>query len=269
MTENNLIRPVNKPFIIAHRGAAGLEPENTLVAFERAIEEGCDAIELDVRLSADGVPVVFHDRNLERMTGKERILSDVSVRELEHITIRDSHRIPLFEDIIEILSRRTLVDIEIKEDTAVHPVMTILQQKQLTDRVIISSFSEKAVRAARRIDARIKTGLIMGRQTWNPVVRFKEAFPFLTLMRCSAQCLIIHHSLATRFVLTMARILNIPVFLWASLDEEKTVNEHYFKKAWHKKVQGIATIWPGQLNHTIKTLTRTHDSEKDTHSCPQ
>jgi glycerophosphoryl diester phosphodiesterase len=66
-TMNPLLDLSSRP-IIAHRGASGSAPENTIAAFERAVRQGADAIELDVRLTADGVPVVLHDATLDRTT---------------------------------------------------------------------------------------------------------------------------------------------------------------------------------------------------------
>src|SRR5687767_10794848 len=71
------IRPV-----IAHRGASGYAPENTLPAFELAIVQGADALELDVRLTADGVPVVIHDPTLERTIGRPARVGDLTADQL-------------------------------------------------------------------------------------------------------------------------------------------------------------------------------------------
>jgi glycerophosphoryl diester phosphodiesterase len=68
--------------VIAHRGASGYAPENTLSAFELAIAQGADALELDVRLTADGVPVVIHDATLERTTGRPAKVGDLSLDQL-------------------------------------------------------------------------------------------------------------------------------------------------------------------------------------------
>ena len=72
-----------KPLIIAHRGASALAPENTLAAFQKAIDDGADGIELDVRIVKDGVPVVFHDSTLARMVGRENTVSSFTAEELQ------------------------------------------------------------------------------------------------------------------------------------------------------------------------------------------
>ncbi len=70
----------NKPLIIAHRGASALAPENTLAAFQKAIEDGAEGIEFDVQLAKDGVPVVFHDFKLERIGRKKDRVADFTSR---------------------------------------------------------------------------------------------------------------------------------------------------------------------------------------------
>src|SRR5580765_3256853 len=71
--------------IIAHRGASGAAPENTLAAFELAVRQGADAFELDVRLTADGVPVVLHDPTLDRTTDRAGPLAALRVADLKGI----------------------------------------------------------------------------------------------------------------------------------------------------------------------------------------
>ncbi|MBV9957612.1 MAG: glycerophosphodiester phosphodiesterase, partial [Acidobacteria bacterium] len=80
-------RPKNKEqrpslLIIGHRGASAAAPENTLVAFERAMADGADGVEFDVQLARDGVPVVIHDATLRRTGLKEGLIAELSSNEL-------------------------------------------------------------------------------------------------------------------------------------------------------------------------------------------
>ena len=83
-----LLDPDARP-IVGHRGASGENPENTLLSFDRALEQGADALELDVRLTADGVPVVIHDATVDRTTSgsgavREYVLDRLRSLELPH-----------------------------------------------------------------------------------------------------------------------------------------------------------------------------------------
>ena len=113
-----------KPLILGHRGASALAPENTLAAFSRAISDGADGIEFDVRLSRDQVPVVIHDASLKRTGLVDRQVSELTAAELQRIDVgrwfaqrlgrpnsrsapprddeRPRERIPLLEQVLEL-----------------------------------------------------------------------------------------------------------------------------------------------------------------------
>ena len=75
--------------VFAHRGSSGTYPENTMLAFEKAVEEGCDGIELDVQLTKDGQVVVIHDEELERTTGTKGFVRDYTLEELKKFEERN------------------------------------------------------------------------------------------------------------------------------------------------------------------------------------
>src|SRR5258707_15421788 len=79
--------PKTPPLIIGHRGASALAPENTLVAFERALADGAAGVELDVRLASDGVPVVIHDPTLRRTGLREGVVAKMRSRELREVEV--------------------------------------------------------------------------------------------------------------------------------------------------------------------------------------
>jgi glycerophosphoryl diester phosphodiesterase len=82
-----MFSPSQLPLIIAHRGASAHAPENTLAAFQKAIETGADGLEFDVRLTRDNVPVVFHDSNLKRLAGQNLLVSEINSAELADIDV--------------------------------------------------------------------------------------------------------------------------------------------------------------------------------------
>ncbi|MCK7519446.1 MAG: hypothetical protein MZV64_17790 [Ignavibacteriales bacterium] len=80
-----MLNTLPQPVIFAHRGAPAHAPENTLAAFELAVEQGADAIELDVKLSADGHVIVIHDATVDRTTGARGKVKDMSLAELRSL----------------------------------------------------------------------------------------------------------------------------------------------------------------------------------------
>jgi glycerophosphoryl diester phosphodiesterase len=106
--------------IVAHRGVADGVPENTLAAFERAVELGADAIELDVRLSKDGVPVVFHNTYLDGRTSAAGPIFAHTFAQLRELELAgggesaEGRRIPTFREVLEAFAGRLGLEIEIK-----------------------------------------------------------------------------------------------------------------------------------------------------------
>lgn len=149
------------PLVIAHRGASAEQPENTLAAFRRALALGVDGIELDVHLTRDGVPVVFHDSALRRLTGQPGRLETRTWTQLKSLRIRGSAEgIPRLVDVLRLTRRRAMVQIELKAGTSVAPVVRAVRAAGASDWVILASFSAPLVRDARRLAPAIPRMLI-------------------------------------------------------------------------------------------------------------
>ncbi len=155
-----------------HRGAAGLAPENTLAAFDSAAQLGV-GFELDTQLSADGVLVVFHDDQLDRLTPAS---GPVHQRDADALTRLDagSHfeatfaeqRIPTLAQVLDRYAERVVINIEIKagKDADVErlaaAVVELLTARGLTRRVLVTSFSPFVLEAVRELDPEIRRGQI-------------------------------------------------------------------------------------------------------------
>ena len=140
----------DKPLVIGHRGAAGLAPENTLAAFYRAFELGVDAIELDVHQVSGGL-VVFHDTQLERMTGTSGRLRDFDLDTLRALQIKGGGRIPLLTEVLDAVPQGTGVNIELKGPHTARPVHDCLRAYTHLE-VLVSSFRHTELIAYRHLD---------------------------------------------------------------------------------------------------------------------
>lgn len=108
---------MSHPFMtIAHRGASGVRPENTLASFRHALALGIKHLECDVHLSRDGAIVVIHDHTVDRTTNGRGRVADLSLAELRALDAGGGERIPLLEELLAILPRDGRLVIEIKED---------------------------------------------------------------------------------------------------------------------------------------------------------
>ena len=109
-----------KPFeIVAHRGVPDIHPENTIPAFERAIELGADSVELDVRLSSNHIPMVFHYFYLNEITPAQGTIFDYTSEQLRNIHVigkngREKYQIPTLNEVLDIIGGRIGLEIEIK-----------------------------------------------------------------------------------------------------------------------------------------------------------
>jgi glycerophosphoryl diester phosphodiesterase len=99
---------------IGHRGAKGHVAENTLESIQKAIDFGVDGIEIDVHLCASGELVVFHDFTLDRMTSGNGDITKYALQELKRIKVKDKYQIPILEEVLNLIDKRCLLNIELK-----------------------------------------------------------------------------------------------------------------------------------------------------------
>lgn len=109
-------------WVIGHRGAAGLSPENTLASFAHAVRLGVDAVELDVHLCADGHLVVIHDERVERTTNGNGKVADVPLAALRMLDAGAGERVPTLDEVLEAVPRHIGVNIELKGPGTAAPV---------------------------------------------------------------------------------------------------------------------------------------------------
>ncbi len=150
--------PVRRPLVYAHRGARADEPENTLRSYRRALAQGADGIELDIRLSADGHLVVIHDKTVDRTTDGSGPVDSFSLAEIQALDAGKGERIPTFDEAMEVCG--DLVQIEIKALEAVQVLAERERRTPLPDQVVLTSFSKTAVQEAARLLPHIARGLI-------------------------------------------------------------------------------------------------------------
>lgn len=137
---------------LSHRGQIGEgKTENTLEAFRDAIAAGADGVECDVRLNADGVPVLFHDASLRRLCGVRRKLGEVTTKEFLHTEFQDGGRPVLFNDLPRYVPAPAWLYIELKEVAAFGPVCAKLKTSSaLRDRAMIASFKPQVLTLAKQ-----------------------------------------------------------------------------------------------------------------------
>jgi glycerophosphoryl diester phosphodiesterase len=158
--------------VVGHRGAAGHAPENTLASFERAVEIGADVVELDVRTSADGVPVVIHDGTVDELTDGSGAVNDLTLEELQDLTVEGSGKIPTLDELLDFLADTDVdVRVEPKEFGLADTVIAAIEEYGLEDRTSVVSFEPEAIREF--VDAGVPDAVTLSLTTGDP---FDEAF---------------------------------------------------------------------------------------------
>ena len=138
------------PLAFAHRGGAAEGDENTAEAFGRAVALGYRYIETDVHTTADGVPVVFHDPHLLRLTGTSGTVAGMRWADLAALRVGGAGAVPRLEDVLTAWPD-VRFNIDIKADGAVAPTVEVLRRAGMADRVLLASFSDQRLAEARTL----------------------------------------------------------------------------------------------------------------------
>lgn len=216
---------------IAHRGASGYAPENTLVAFQRALDLGVDMIEFDVRATRDGELVVFHDARLERLTGGQGRLDALTYDELSDYQVA-GEPIPRLVDVLSALGSRCQINIEIKQRGLVDAIVAEVRRLGLQRHVIFSSLRHGELLKVKAIDPLLRVGALLN-------VRPVLALTAISVARAiDAEALIIPRAVFRPAHLRAAHRAGLAVYVW-------TVNEPE-EIAWARElgVDGIFSNYP-------------------------
>ncbi len=217
-------QPTARPLVIAHRGASAHAPENTLPAFELAVRQGADAIELDATFCAGGEIVVIHDATLDRTTGRPGKVAHTALADLKRLdagawfdSAFDGTEIPTLDEVLESVGKDVLVNIELKNertpfDSLAEKIALCVNRHNLKDRVILSSFNPLNFRALRRHMPETPVGYLTVKGHTRPWMRraVRWVFPF--------DCLHPHFTDASPQFINRAHQSNLPVLVY-------TVNE--------------------------------------------
>ena len=162
------------PVCIAHRGASGEEPENTLRAFARALAQGATWLELDVH-HVHGRVLVIHDDTLERTTNGAGRLSDHALEALRALDAGRGQRIPFLEEILELSAGRARLNIEIKLPDALTATVAVLQDALAAgswrpEQFLLSSFDWDQLGRARDLEPAVPIALLAGKEAASKVV---------------------------------------------------------------------------------------------------
>jgi glycerophosphoryl diester phosphodiesterase len=150
---------MNSILKIGHRGAKGYEPENTLIAFEKAIDLKVDGVELDVHLSSDGILMVIHDEKIDRTTNGKGFVNQITSSELK------KYGIPTLTEVLNLANQKCFINIELKGIGTAKPVVDLIthyisaENWNYTD-FLVSSFDWKMLEEVHLLNPKIRIGVL-------------------------------------------------------------------------------------------------------------
>ncbi|WP_264526108.1 glycerophosphodiester phosphodiesterase [Flavobacterium sp. N502536] len=169
---------MNKMLKIAHRGAKAYEPENTLQAFQKALDLNADGIELDVHLSADDHIIVIHDETIDRTTNGKGFVNTFSLAGLKSFLINGEYQIPTLNEVFDLVDKKCLINIELKGLGTPGKVVALIEhyisEKNWNyDHFIVSSFDWNMLQEISNLNPKIPIG-VLTEENLNTALTFAE-----------------------------------------------------------------------------------------------
>jgi glycerophosphoryl diester phosphodiesterase len=222
---------------IGHRGAKGFIAENTLESFQKALDLGVDAVELDVHLCASGELVVFHDFTVDRMTNGSGEVHKLTLSELKALKISNQYEIPTLTEVFDLIDRKCWINVELKghetAQAAVEVIEKYINEKgwQYED-FIVSSFQKEELEKVFQLNKEIHLGILTQASV-------EQALEWAG--KLSAKAIHPHFSLLTEENCNETQEKGYQIFTW-------TVNhEEDIQRLQHYKINGIISDFPDRL----------------------
>lgn len=222
---------------IAHRGAKGYEPENTLQAFQKALDLHADGIELDVHLTADGHIIVIHDETIDKMTNGKGFVNNLSLTELKSFLIDGKYKIPTLNEVFDLIDKKCFINIELKSAGTLNKVVSLIEEYVTKkawnyDHFIVSSFDWNALLEVHNLNQDIPLG-VLTETDLNLALAFAETIKVKAIHP--------HYHLLNPENVSEMQEKGFLVFPW-------TVNiEEDIQKIKSLKVNGIITDFPDKI----------------------
>ncbi len=224
--------------VIAHRGASSSYPENSLEAIEESARLGVEMVEVDLRLTKDQIPVLFHDKKLKRLLGRQGNLSEMTFKEWQECKILDTGTPYSFQDFLVSSGSPRKSILDIKEFGMESIVSKMIERAGCMQDIIVSSFYSLIVRRFKSISPEVRTALILDRTATTPFAlgMSKLAKPYLkwTGVECIHMC----YRPANLKAAEDLRLMGYEVAFW-TIDEPQI-----FKEAAKVEPYGIMTNNP-------------------------
>ncbi len=233
---------------IAHRGASAYAHENTFEAIEKAIQFGADMVEFDLRRTADGVIVLWHDERVQNSNGKWIAVSNVAVNDLDILSRKDGFRLAGFEEVLKEFGSRIAFDIEIKTGGFEEEIVYLLKRYPPVFPPTISSFHSTVIRKIKKLDCSLKTGLVLGNSRFLKAAYFGRSIIRRLALKSRANSIHLNLGIVSEPIINELTDLGFDLYIWTVNDKRD------MKNLISMGVDGIITDKPDVLN-SIRDLS--------------
>ena len=225
--------------IMGHRGAAALEPENTLRSIRTALAMGVAAVEIDVQLTKDGELAVIHDGTVDRTTNGKGAVRDFTLAELKGLDAGKGEAIPSLAEVVAAVDGRAHLVIEVKHPEAAPALLKFFQGRDIFARTHVISFWHPVIKALREQEPRLRTGVLLVGCPADPVGLARAAL---------AEALVLHYGYVTPDLVDAVHEAGLLVYIW-NIDDVETVKPYLAMN-----LDGIGSNRPDVLVEYIKSL---------------
>jgi len=205
------------PFHLAHRGASGIAPENTLVAFRKALEIGSLMVECDIHATREGTVVVMHDAAVNRTTNGTGAIKEMSLAEIKRLDAGSwfapefaGEPVPTLSELLQVLRGRTTLSLEIKQAGIEEASVAALRDNGMFDDTLVISFLPQALVRVKEIAPALPTGLLVSKGTIQEVVAKAQ--------EVGAEVLSAHRAMVNAELVGAAHSAELKVTAWIAND---------------------------------------------------
>lgn len=241
---------MSKPLVIGHACAAGEAPANTLAGIRACLDAAADAMEIDVQLCADGVPVLMHDETVDRTTDLSGPVRSLSLASLQAANAGDGEHVPTLDEVLALVAGRLTVMCELKatpgepehDQLCVDAVLADIEGHNARTWTAIHSFNPEMVARARASQPRVSAAIISSNVTGDAVERLLGG-----LLKRNGQAVSIQHNCITRELIVTAKRRQITVWTWTPDTEAD------WARVTEAGVDGIITNFPHKLRAWLES----------------
>jgi glycerophosphoryl diester phosphodiesterase len=212
-----MAKKIKDVLIIGHKGASSITPENTLKAFQKAIELKADYVEFDIHITKDSEIVIMHDSDTFNATGVKGLIKDMTLSQIKNLNAGEGEKVPTLRELIGIARKKIGLQIEIKSKNLLDILIQILNKEDLMSTSILSCFMLDELLKLKLLEPSVKVGLLLPEE----LVRLKIIKrKIVKIAQNNFYSLHPHYSVTNKEIVEFAHSYGLKVITWTVNDGE-------------------------------------------------